>query len=216
MAHLAPTLERIGFHELVVDPEKVQELLYDKNPPPSPPISSWAPYPAVRSLSVNYFMGRPLLEPLQHLFPALDGTLAVGQTDFDDSEEAFAAIRAANRRAQDEKGSWTKLGRVVCSAMAFYVLGLSCRIRLAVLDAGDGYYPPERQQRFIVVALGENPVPRLTLSLVLDGGLGVLNGLFSPELGDTLTHLTLVLDTVGHWDVEPPVEFGWDELLVRY
>ncbi|KAM5544339.1 hypothetical protein V8D89_001999 [Ganoderma adspersum] len=213
LSHLAPTLEELGFHELIVDPAKTQELQDPRGPPPAP-VASMPQYPAVRSLS--------------HLFPALDGTLAVGQIHFD-HEAACSAVRAANQRAQAQADDpdapspspsrpWTKLDRVVCGAVPFYVLALRCPVRLAVLDARDNDHTPEFVRRCVAVALRDNPVPRLALSVALDEGLGVLelDGMFGPELGAALTHLVLGLDVVGPRALVPPaVPFGWDALLDR-
>ncbi|KAM5544156.1 hypothetical protein V8D89_002205 [Ganoderma adspersum] len=203
-------------HLLVIDADKIQELQGSNadGHAPVPSVSSWTQYPAVPSLSVNYFTGRLLLEPLQHLFPALDGTLSVGQIDVEYPEDTLSDMRAANQRAQESgNGSraWRQLDRIICTPMAFYLLGLRCPVRLAMIDGTDRYYDLEIVQRYVAVSLRENPVPRLTLCLALDDALGGLGGLLPPELGDTLTHLTLVLDAAGHGP--PAVAFGWDELL---
>ena len=210
LAHLAPTLEELGFHELVV-PEVPVAML-----------ASMPQYPAVRSLSVESLAGKLLLAPLQHLFPALDGTLSVGQIYFD-YEDVCTALRAVNQRAQADDdadapgpspGRWTKLDRVVCGAVAFYVLALRCPVRLAVLNARDKDHTPEFVRQCVAVALRENPVPRLALCVALDEGLAMLDGMFGRELAAALTHLVLGLDVVvGSRVLAEP--FGWGALLVR-
>ncbi|PIL25388.1 hypothetical protein GSI_13278 [Ganoderma sinense ZZ0214-1] len=220
LAHLEPSLEELGFHQLIVDPEKIRELRDSEDP--GPLFSSWTQYPAVRSLSVNCFSGRLLLDPLQRLFPALDGRLSVGQVAVDNPEDTLADIRASNQLAQGNRDknasgdgsrsyAWRKLDSVVSSPVAFYLLGLRCPIRFVTLDAADEYYGPEAVQRCIAESLRESPVPHLALCLVLHDGLAMLSGLPPPEVGGTLTHLTLALDAACHWAPQAP--FGWNELL---
>lgn len=218
LSHLAPSLKKLSFHELVVDPDIIQELQGSDAEGAVPPISSWMQYPAVRSLSVNYFTGMLLLEPLQHLFPALDGTLSVGQIDVGYPEDTLADMREVNQLAQEGEngsgsGAWRKLDRVICPPVGFYLLCLRCPVRLAIIDGTDLYYDLEVVQRCIAVSLSENPVPHLTLCLALDDGLGLFRGLLPPELGNTLTHLTLVLDAAGYGS--SAVAFGSNGLLMR-
>lgn len=154
-------------------------------------------------------MAAPLLSVLQQLFPALNGTLSLGlfilQGEGDDDEQAvahgqqgYAAVRAANQRAQDGSiggnAVWTQLHRVVCDALFFSLLRLRCPVRLAMLSVTVGYAVALAQAaRCVMDALRANPLPHLKLSLVLNGGLGMFNALFSPELGARLTHLTFCL-----------------------
>ena len=174
----------------------------------------------MRSFSVTAFQGMPSLEHLQHLFPALDGTLALSLFSVWALEDNFAAVRAENQRAQDngtEPSSrpWTKLARVACSAHMFYVLGLRCPIGLVMLDRITRY-----TKRYLVAALREQPVRRLELSLVLSRGLEVFDELFPPELGDTLTHLTLFCDESQYGGASKAEQAAlltrhWDDIMVR-
>ena len=126
LLHLAQSLEVLGFHRLIVDPNKFQEL--QNANVPVPPFSSWMQYPAMRSLSVNHLRGRLLLEPLQHLFPALDGTFSLDHIRGPYPEDVLSGMRVANQRAQKNAGAWRKLDRVICPAAAFYILGLRCPV----------------------------------------------------------------------------------------
>ena len=188
LTHLAPTLKELGFHELVV-PEVPVAML-----------ASMPQYPAVRSLSVECLVGKLLLAPLQHLFPALDGMLSVGQIHFD-YKDVCATVHAVNQRAQvDDPAApsrkWMKLDHIVCGAVAFYMLALRCPVRLAVLTARDADHTPEFMQQCVAVALRDNPVPHLALCVALDEGLAMLDGMFGHELGAVLMHLVLGLDVV--------------------
>ncbi|PIL28003.1 hypothetical protein GSI_09854 [Ganoderma sinense ZZ0214-1] len=98
-----------------------------------------ARYPVVRSFSAISLIGALLLDRLwQHLFPALDGTLSLGDFDTGTSRCSEDAIRAANRCAQDAgpERAWNKLDRVICDAQMLYVLALRCPVRLAMIDKG--------------------------------------------------------------------------------
>ena len=90
LSHLAPTLEKLSFHELIVDPQRVQGLQDLQVQEQS--FASWIQYPAVHSLSVHFSVGRLLLEPLQHLFPAVDGTFSVECIDYDYPTDTFSDI----------------------------------------------------------------------------------------------------------------------------
>ncbi len=126
-----------------------------------PSIFDMAPYPAVRSLFVGTFEGKPLLGRLQHLFPALDGTLRLGGLYVRDGEEQYADIRSENLRSQESDAdgvshTWKKLDRVVCDAPMLYTLGLRCPIRLAMIEFG----LVRQHGRYAADALRENPVPQ--------------------------------------------------------
>ncbi|KAI1789254.1 hypothetical protein LXA43DRAFT_1021914 [Ganoderma leucocontextum] len=225
---LVPTLEKLELDRFAVDS-------HDPQAPPNLPLSSvfgmsvfdMTPYPAVRSLSVGSFKGRPLLDHLQHLFPAVDGTLHVGGLDIRSGEDTYADIRAANQHTQESDGdgsalrTWKKLDRIVCDAAMFYVLGLRCPIRLAMIHCG-----AVEKHRFAADALRENPVPRLKLTLYHESGM--FDGFFSPELEGALTHLTLCLLYSNDYGYTPPhpsqsdantaaaPPLRWDDVLVSY
>ncbi|PIL30085.1 hypothetical protein GSI_07662 [Ganoderma sinense ZZ0214-1] len=169
-------------------------------------------YPAVRSLTIYRFDGPPLLDRLQHLFPALDGTLHI-MSDPSVGSPAHEAFRTANRRAQDGSPShaWKKLDRVVCSAGMLHALALRCPIRHVMLQRRD-----EERPRYAADALRANPVQRLKLTLAC--GRGMFDGIFTPELAGTLTHLTLVLvhdnfDERAERDAADAAQPLWDFLL---
>ena len=141
------------------------------------------------------FVGKPLLNSLQHLSPALDGVLSLPRLDGLTHEDDYADIRAANQRAQDgdggglHPGAWKKLDRLDCSAPTLYVLGFRCLIQLLGLDRCS-----EHALHYVADALRENPIPCLKVSLLLGDGLRGLDGLCnSPEVAGILTHLTLQL-----------------------
>ena len=192
ISHLAPALEELVLGQFTVDPDEIHAMA---NPPPT---SDTTPLrcTTLRSLAVDFFMGEPLLKPLQDLFPALDRTFSVLHgpfTSFKAPEDKYARLRAANLRAQESGGGWATLGRVVCDALVFYVLGLRCLVRLAMLDVAPGTGSAFTTY-YAAAALREHPVPRLKLALMLDDGLGAFDGLFdSPAVAETLTHLTLCL-----------------------
>ncbi|KAI1787784.1 hypothetical protein LXA43DRAFT_1097964 [Ganoderma leucocontextum] len=238
LSHLAPTLEKLTLYELIADEDVLQALGVTARQRPG---SGATQFPAVRSLSIGMLLGMPLLSHLQYLFPALDGTLSIGQFIFEDEEQTdtdslqpYVDLRAANLRAQgslsdalvgDGSGSlsscaWTKLDRVVCGALFFYLLGLRCPVRLVMLDFTIGHSLAFTQAAMRAAeALRENPVPRLKFSLVLNDGLDVFDALFSPELAGTLTHLTLSLSLANDtmWsdmaDAGDTVPLRWDDLL---
>ncbi|KAM5543667.1 hypothetical protein V8D89_002918 [Ganoderma adspersum] len=211
---IVPTLEvleldrfTVGLHGGVQAPANVFNL---------PSVLDMMPYPAVRSLFVGYFEGKPLLNLLHHLFPALDDTLCLGSLNMRD-EETYSNIRAANHRSQERdvdgvSHAWKKLDRVICDAPMLYVLGLRCPIRLVMIEFGLF----DQHSRYAAHALRENPVPRLKISVNHD--LGTTFGeLFSPELGKTLTHLTLCLFYSNDHESTPSQEgdeLMWDKVLV--
>ncbi|KAI1787979.1 hypothetical protein LXA43DRAFT_673278 [Ganoderma leucocontextum] len=216
LPRFASTLEELELNTF--QSGKIQTL--GNIPTPSRSVFSMTQYPAVRSFSATAFGEMPLLDHLQHLFPALDGTLSLSTFGIWTNEDEFAGVRAANQRAQESERdsppsrAWKKLDRVVCNVFMFYVLGLRCPVRLVMLDSGSAY-----RKRYIVAALRENPVPRLKLSLRLSHGLGVFEGLFPPELGGTLTHLTLFCEddqyarSQGDADAATIARRRWDDLV---
>ena len=76
----------------------------------------------------------------------------------------------------------------------------------------------------LTLALCENPVPRLKLSLMLTPGYGIFDGLFPAQFGQTLSHLTLCLvDTRRGTETRMPdirgnttavARLGWSDILV--
>ncbi|PIL29923.1 hypothetical protein GSI_07833 [Ganoderma sinense ZZ0214-1] len=175
-------------------------------------------YPAVRSLTIYRFDGPPLLDRLQYLFPALDGTLHV-MSDSQINPHAREAIRAANRRAQGGSPShaWKKLDRVVCGPGMLHTLALRCPIRHVMLEQAHGDND-EKTLRYAAAAdtLRENPVQRLKLTLAC--GRGMFDGIFTQELAGTLTHLTLCLvhdnfHTRTESDTAAATQPLWDFLL---
>ena len=181
------------------------------------------PYPAIRSLSVRISQGKPLLSHLQHLFPALDGTLDLVWNGMLYPGDTHDLLRTKNQHSQERHGvtsrAWTKLDRVVCDPKLFYTLGLRCPIRHAMLHC-----PSASQHRYAGAALRSNPVPRLKVTL--HHPLASLDGLFPPELDGTLTHLTLCLLYSKDYpvreerrrprerDAAAPLRFEWDDVLV--
>ncbi|KAM5543489.1 hypothetical protein V8D89_002740, partial [Ganoderma adspersum] len=183
----APTLEKLELRDFFFDMTDARGL--DGSPPSqsTPPLTQ---YPAVRSLSIRSLEGVPLLDVLQHLFPALDGTLCLDEWDKTTCLSSHEHIRTTNQVAQQRRGdsAWKKLDRLVCEPALFYMLGLRCHIGfLMIKDC------TEEMTDDLANALRENPVPRLKLSLMLDPGLRVLDVLPSAGVGDKLTHLTLCL-----------------------
>ena len=211
---VAETLENLEIANLTVEPLMAQ----DGSHPPRLSTVDPKNYPAVRSLSVFSLKGRPLLEHLQHLFPALDGTLSFGELDTRCREEEYDQIRDVNQRAQERNadgspssGAWKKLDRIVCCAPMFYVLGLRCPIRHVMIDLDWG----REHGRYVALALRENPVPRLKLTSEHD--LRTLAEILSPELAETLTHLTLCLLCTDGIRVEADgtsSQLRWEDVLV--
>ncbi|KAI1789275.1 hypothetical protein LXA43DRAFT_893211 [Ganoderma leucocontextum] len=219
LPRVARTLEKLELENFAVDPLVIQAGSHISQPS----VASPTQYPAVRSLSVECFEGKPLLDYLQHLFPALDGMLCLSSLDMRCRKETFVHIRAVNQHAQEGNGdgslsgAWKRLDRVVCDAPMLYVLGLRCPIRLVMIDFGllhqDG--------RYVADVLRENPVPRLKLTLNHD--LSALGELFSVELAETLTHLTLCLlysNEYGYMASSPSQagtdaasQLRWDDVL---
>ncbi|PIL28566.1 hypothetical protein GSI_08607 [Ganoderma sinense ZZ0214-1] len=155
---VASNLEKLEIGEFAVDPEQIQTWGVA-----STSVFTLTQYPTVRSLSLLLY-GAPLLDHLQHLFPALDGTLYFRPDPFRDNVPLahHASVRAANQCTQECSRSqpWKKLDRIVCEPLMLYLLGLRCPVRHATLDARDISLEP-----YAVDALRENPVPRLKLSL---------------------------------------------------
>nr|VWP00069.1 Zn(2)-C6 fungal-type domain-containing protein [Ganoderma boninense] len=183
LPHIASSLENLQLDDFVVDPEEFQA--WGVSPAPA---YTKTQYPMVRSLSMHLY-GAPLLEHLQHLFPALDGTLSFieFQRSNDDIMGNPADIRSANERAQEASSSrpWKELDCILCEPQTLYLLGLRCPVKQVVLRAMDVPLEP-----YAVDALRENPVPRLKLVLRHQSSFV---SLCTPELATTLTHLTLVL-----------------------
>lgn len=222
LPRLALTLEQFEIGVFTVDPDEIRAT----EDIAVPPVINMSQYSFVRSLSIGSLLGKPLLDRLQHLFPALDGTLTIGELDSGAlvQEEAYADIRTTNQRAQEGDGhglhshcAWTKLDRVIChQAHMLYLLGLRCPIRLLRIGTcSHGLH-------YATAALRENPIPRLTLSLLLGGGLQGLDELFSAELAGVLTHLTLHLlyihDGSGKFmdrGVNTVARLPWSHFLVR-
>ena len=220
LPRLALTLEDLEITGLVVDPEGVQHMLRVT----MPPLSTMTQYAAVRSLTVGYFLGKPFLDQLRYLFPALDGTLALNAFNMlqTTSEDVYADIRATNWLAQETYASgpccrgWRSLDRVICPVPMFYMLGLRCPIRLVQI-----YQCTFDTMHYAIDALRENPVPRLVLSIPLREELRGLDTLFSPELAGSLTHLTLRLvyehEDGSRTDHEAKIvaSLPWSHFLVR-
>ncbi|KAM5543599.1 hypothetical protein V8D89_002850 [Ganoderma adspersum] len=215
LPRFAPTLEELELTTFFSYPYETEGNIST----PSRSVFLLPQYLAVRSFSVAQYQGMPSLEHLQHLFPALDGTLTFYLFGVWAKEGNFTAVRAANQRAQDNgtepsPRAWTKLARVACSAHMFYVLGLRCPIGLVMLDRISRY-----TKRYLVAALREQPVRRLELSLELSRGLKVFDKLFPPELGDTLTHLTLFCQDERYGGSDNAIQGAaaarghWDDIL---
>ncbi|PIL29925.1 hypothetical protein GSI_07835 [Ganoderma sinense ZZ0214-1] len=217
LPRLAPSLEDLELMYFRVHRGSTLVALDDEAPGPDghpQPFRSLAQYPAVRSFSAIILIGAPVLDRLQHLFPALNGTLSLGDFDTTINRCSEDAIRAANRRAQDAapERAWKKLDRVVCDARMLYALALRCPVRLVMIDKGSA-----GTLCFVADALRENPVPRLKLTLKY--GRGMLDGVFTPELAATLTHLTLCLvySNTDRWGMgggaDDFAQLLWDDLL---
>ncbi|KAI1791443.1 hypothetical protein LXA43DRAFT_1082710, partial [Ganoderma leucocontextum] len=201
---LALTLEELELDNLVLDADALRT---------SPrPISTMTQYPAVRSLTVSKFFGRPLADHLRHLFPALDGTLPRHARRTETAE----ATRARTRGQRSSTGS---------TAMC------TCSTRWACVVRSGSSFSTVRS-RLIRSVTPRKPcartrLPRLKQSLMLERSddLGVFDGLFPREVAETLAHLTLFLhlycvseggqqaraDAGGG---EPPTVFDvrWDDL----
>ncbi|PIL30193.1 hypothetical protein GSI_07771 [Ganoderma sinense ZZ0214-1] len=217
LPRLAPSLEDLELMYFRVHWGSTLVALDAEAPGPDghpPPFRALAQYPAVRSFSAIILIGAPLLDRLQHLFPALDGTLSLGDFDTQINRCPRDAIRAANRRAQDAAPghAWKKLDRVICDAQMLYVLALRCPVRLVMIDKCSA-----GTVRYAADALRENPVPRLKLTLKY--GRGMLDGVFTPDMAGPLSHFTLCLvygNKKLHKRDAGAGDFGqlrWDRLL---
>lgn len=97
-----------------------------------------------------------------------------------------------------------------------YALALRFPIRLIMLDKGS-----TETSHYAAAALRENPVPRLKLTLAC--ARGMFPGIFTPELGRPLSHLTLCLvyysasdGSSRTWQADADDSIAlWDDLLVR-
>ncbi|KAI1789262.1 hypothetical protein LXA43DRAFT_1083961 [Ganoderma leucocontextum] len=222
LPRFAPTLQELKLASFRVQGDKIWAVL---NLPAPPQSCSIPQYPSVRSLSVGCFTGNPLLHPLEYLFPALDGTLSLGQLDTRVPAYDYDHLRAANQRAQDQCSpslahAWKKLDRLVCGdAEMLYVLGLRCPIRLLMLDQCAAH-----SICYAADALRENPVPRLKLTLRYRRGVFDDPALFSSQLAGTLTHLTLCVAYDNDFrsyrsgicgDADDFAHLLWDDLLAR-
>ena len=185
LPRLATNLEKLEIGGFVVDPE---ELLECGLAPTS--VFALTQYPTVRSLFLLLY-GAPVLDHLQYLFPALDGTLAFKSPQFpvNNPLETHTAIRTANHRMQESSSSrpWRQLHRIACQPLMLYLLALRCPIKHVLLDAMGVPLGP-----YAVDALRENPVPHLKLTIRHE--FPAFDYLFTPELAGTLTHLTLILE----------------------
>ncbi len=212
LPHLAPTLqelELICFRVLPV--HDIVSLMDDAHP-----FLDRMQYPTIRSLSVYRFRGPPLLDRLRYLFPAIDGTLDLGVFDTHSNRHPYDDIRAANQCAQEGSPphSWKKLDWLICDPLMLYVLALRCPIRLIMLDEGSA-----DALHYATDALRDNPVPRLKLTLKYERSM--LQGIFSPELAGTLSHLTLCLvydndsRSMSRAYTDDFAQLSWDNFLVR-
>ncbi|TBU25609.1 hypothetical protein BD311DRAFT_764236 [Dichomitus squalens] len=175
-------------------------------------------YPALRSFIINYAEGLPRLACLLRAFPALDRTLAFNDRDdrrrwWDLDDPLICLVRDENMRAQ-ESHRWVALDYVSCEAHIFFALGLQCPIRHAkIIDCS------AQTRDYVATALRDSPPRQLTLHIELERGLSVFDGLFPPQLGTALTHLTVILRySHGHKD-EYPADLDylknvqWDQFL---
>ncbi|KAM5533400.1 hypothetical protein V8D89_012950 [Ganoderma adspersum] len=217
LPRLAPTLEKLELAHFVVDRAGIQALCNVE----TPPVFDMMQYPVVRSLSIDWFMREPRLDHLQHLFPALDGALSLGKLDASIPKESYDQICSTNQVAQRSTPSraWNKLDRVrVCDAPMLYVLGLTCPIRLVILDYPSSYTNFHCARE----ALRENPVPRLKLSSTFGLQVRIIDELLSPELARTLTHLTVCFvysNGDGPWPPEEAEAFAqlqWEDFLGEF
>ncbi|PIL30086.1 hypothetical protein GSI_07772 [Ganoderma sinense ZZ0214-1] len=207
--HLPPILEKLELYNFITDLDDPQLQNHPRIVSSSQPYRSMTTYPLVRSLYAVCLFQRPLLDHLQHFFPALDGTLSLGILG--------ASPQPQLRRSSHSRPVWKKLDRVICDPPMFYVLGLRCPIRLVMLDFCS---PLAMVRRCVEPALREHPVPRLKITFAMTEGRDVLDGLFSPEVARALTHLTLVLEFANDGpgsepeaDVETVEHLRWADLL---
>ncbi|KAI1794294.1 hypothetical protein LXA43DRAFT_1116179 [Ganoderma leucocontextum] len=186
----APTLEKLELCNLFIDPNDTRDIST-----PSRSVFRMTQYPAVRSLSVCSLEGVLLLDPLRHTSSQHSTTYCPSTGSGRVPARSLMLISAPPTNVHKTAiadGSrccaGKKLDQAVCGVEMFYVLGLRCPIRLVMLNRCSAH-----RKQYVVESLRENPVPRLKLSLRVSHALHELHGLFSPELGRTLTHLTLVL-----------------------
>ena len=217
--HHVLTLEKLELDKFTFDPSKMGALQGNAT---APSISSMRQFPSLRSLTVDCVVGRPRLGCLQHLFPALHGTLSLGFLEHQQLDPPYADLRSLNKLTQDDDGAssrpkaWKRLGRLVYDPVLLYTLGLYCPTRPVMLHEVNA-----ETRTYASDAMRENPVLRLTASLKLNRGLHVLDGLFPTELAGTLTHLTLALDFATESRREAGVVAGTlahirrNDLLVR-
>ena len=105
--------------------------------------------------------------------------------------EDYHRARLRNKHRQRDC-SWARLRRLSCNIPeTLYVLGLTCPLHRVALNSCHIWSKP-----LIVTALSDNPPAELYLSIELSDGLDVLEKLFPPEAGGTLTHLTMCLHYV--------------------
>ena len=215
LPRLAQTLEKLELDTFTVDDETIRAR--GTIVTPSVSVFTMTQYPSVRSLSTERLHGFPLLDRLQHLFPALDGELSFSSSTFhaDSLPVHYPTIRTVNQRAQETSrgrpAPWNKLDRLVCDPLILYLLALRCPVRHILLDASNVPLEPYATQ-----ALRENSIPHLKLTLRHD--YAMFDGVFSPELAKKLTHLNLVLTYEMRWwvgsDEAFPVAPRWRGVLV--
>ncbi|PIL23144.1 hypothetical protein GSI_14453 [Ganoderma sinense ZZ0214-1] len=212
LPHFAPTLETFELRNLFITMSDARGL---DGSPPGRFVLPLTQYPAVRSLYIRDLDGVPLLDVLMHLFPAIDGTLRIGEWGSITGLSDHAHIRECNREAQQRR-AWTKLDRLICDAELFHLLGLRCPIGHLMIDNWTDDVKDD-----LALALRECPVARLKLSLLLSPGLGVFDALRSAGLEGTSTYLTLCLVDirfneeiqVQDADGMTPTGLPWDDIL---
>lgn len=201
IGHLATTLEVLTLSHLSLNDDSPSKAIR---------------YESLRSLSIN-IDSTPLLEQLLDWAPAIS-VLNAPEGCFRLIESEYGDIRSRNLAIQAARGSWKGLRRLVSNPAMLYMLALSCPIQHLVVSSCHA-----RNKIYITEALRGNPVPRLSLTILLKEGLSVFYGLLPPDVQSSLTHLTLcMVSSIGdghlfHHDpaeITPAAHMEWSTLFV--
>ncbi|KAL7277305.1 hypothetical protein ACG7TL_009161 [Trametes sanguinea] len=178
LCNLAPTLE---------------ELYLEDGNMEYPPGCKGIQFPALHSVVLGPQRNALWIEPLVHMFPALNGVLGIGGLHClygmplraNNAEQR--QIRGLNKRSQETR-AWRHLDCAIGDTYTLYMLGLACRVRHLMVDRVCAH----RKEQMTDILRDARPT-HLKMSLRLEHGLSVLEDLFPPDTIPDVTHLVLLV-----------------------
>ncbi|KAI1786803.1 hypothetical protein LXA43DRAFT_1184911 [Ganoderma leucocontextum] len=199
LAHFASTLEVLDVQYFTLD---------------TSPSSVTTPFTAMRSLKTDSIRTFYEVDVLLRLFPNLrDIFIAYGLVPLD-TTEPYAVIRQRNKEAQ-KTCTWSRLDRVVCTALSAYLMALQCPIHHMDISQHISY-----QNVWLNEPLRVNSPRQLSFHLVLYDripGLHTLDEWFPPSVAaGGLSHLVVLL-AYKVYRAQPTMvrsdPFSWDQFM---